>query len=316
MSILVLYFSRIIMLMAVFGFYFGVFVHSFLIDSYTQAFQDPYAFNYILVAIALCGVFLLPTIKNFILAMFGVAVSVVLTDAISTLFNYYAIPVFTLPFNITVIIFIFMLSLMYYKEFNVDIRSTPEESLSSYLSKIFRFGGSGVKISLPFSGKWDVYQAFDGDWTHKGKYRYAYDFVKKVSDKTYKNDGLYLSDYYAFGEAVLSPVNGYVVDIRTDLVDNIIGEVDRVNNWGNYIIIKSDLGFFVEISHLMQYSISVNIGEYVTVNKIIVTAIRFPRAIATSALGFLSPIMYAIRLPVHTPVKGSGIAPPERTKTK
>jgi len=269
MSILVLYFSRIIMLMAVFGFYFGVFVHSFLIDSYTQAFQDPYAFNYILVAIALCGVFLLPTIKNFILAMFGVAVSVVLTDAISTLFNYYAIPVFTLPFNITVIIFIFMLSLMYYKEFNVDIKSTPEESLSSYLSKIFRFGGSYVKISLPFSGKWDVYQAFDGEWTHKGKYRYAYDFVKKVSDKTYKNDGLYLSDYYAFGEAVLSPVNGYVVDIRTDLVDNIIGEVDRVNNWGNYIIIKSDLGFFVEISHLMQYSISVNIGEYVTVNKII-----------------------------------------------
>jgi len=269
MSILVLYFSRIIMLMAVFGFYFGVFVHSFLIDSYTQAFQDPYAFNYILVAIALCGVFLLPTIKNFILAMFGVAVSVVLTDAISTLFNYYAIPVFTLPFNITVIIFIFMLSLMYYKEFNVDIKSTPEESLSSYLSKIFRFGGSSVKIFLPFSGKWDVYQAFDGEWTHKGKYRYAYDFVKKVSDKTYKNDGLYLSDYYAFGEAVLSPVNGYVVDIRTDLVDNIIGEVDRVNNWGNYIIIKSDLGFFVEISHLMQYSISVNIGEYVTVNKII-----------------------------------------------
>ena len=266
---LLLYFSRISAIMALSGFYFGLFVHSFLIGSDVQAFHDPYAFNYILVAIALCGIFLLPTLKNFILAMFGVAVSVVLTDAISTLFNYYAIPVFTLPFNITVIIFIFMLSMMYYKEFNIDIKSTPEESLTNYLSKIFRFGTVGVKIGLPFLGKWDVYQAFDGEWTHKGKYKYAYDFVKKQEGKTYKGDGLYASDYFAFGESILSPVNGYVVEVRTDLVDNTIGEVDRVNNWGNYIIIRSDLGFFVEISHLMQYSVSVNVGEYVTVNKII-----------------------------------------------
>jgi hypothetical protein len=255
--------------MAIVGFYFGVLVHSFLLGSYAQALHDPYAFNYILVAIALCGVFLLPTLKNFILALSGVAISVVLTDAISTLFNYYAIPVFTLPFNITVIIFIFMLSFMYYKEFNIDIKSTPEESLSSYLSKIFRFGTFDPKIGLPFSGDWEVYQAFNGEWTHKGKFQYAYDFVKTQNKKTYKQEGLYLEDYYAFGESILSPVSGYVVDVRSDLVDNSIGEVDRVNNWGNYIIIKSDLGFFVEISHLMQYSITLNVGEYVALNKII-----------------------------------------------
>jgi len=269
MLVLVVYFSRITAIMAVVGFYFGVLVHSFLLGSYMQALHDPYAFNYILVAIALCGVFLLPTLKNFILALAGVAVSVVLTDAISTLFNYYSIPVFTLPFNITVIIFIFTLSFMYYKEFNIDIKSTPEESLSSYLSKIFRFGTFAPKIGLPFSGEWEIYQAFDGEWTHKGKFQYAYDFVKSQKDKTYKNEGLYADDYFAFGESVLSPVGGYVVDLRTDLVDNSIGEVDRVNNWGNYIIIRSDLGFFVEISHLMQYSITVAIGEYVPLNKII-----------------------------------------------
>lgn len=162
-----------------------------------------------------------------------------------------------------------MLSLMYYKEFNIDIKSTPEESLTNYLSKIFRFGKLGVKMALPFSGTWDVYQAFDGEWTHKGKFKYAYDFVKKKDGVTYTNEGLYAGDYYAFGESVLSPVNGYVVDFRSDLVDNIIGAVDRVNNWGNYIIIRSDLGFFVEISHLMQYSVNVSVGEYVSMNKII-----------------------------------------------
>ena len=269
MFLLVLYFSRITAIMALVGFYAGVGIHSFLLGSFTQALHDGYAFNYILVAIALCGVFLLPTLKNFILALMGVAMSVVLTDAIGILFNYYAIPVFTLPFNITVIVFIFMLSLIYYKEFNAEIKSTPEESLSNYLSKIFRFGELRAKISLPFSGKWSVYQAFDGEWTHKGRYKYAYDFVKKDGKKSYKNRGLQLQDYYAFGESVLAPTSGYVVAMRHDLVDNIIGEVDTINNWGNYIIIKSDNGFFVEISHLMQYSISVEVGAYIQNNNII-----------------------------------------------
>ena len=266
---LMLYYSRIVLIMALVGFYFGIFIHSFLLGSYTQALWDPYAFNYILVAVALCGVFLLPTVKNFFLSLIGVAISVVLTDAIGILFNYYAIPVFTLPFNITVITFIFILSIIYYKEFNIEIKSTPEASLSNYLSKIFRFGKLYTKISLPFSGKWTVYQEFDDEWTHQGKYKYAFDFVKKVDYKSYANEGLYAQDYFAFGESVLSPISGYIVDMRHDLIDNIIGEVDRVNNWGNYIIIKSDLGFFVEISHLMQYSISVNVGDYVQLNTII-----------------------------------------------
>jgi len=251
------------------GFYFGVLIHSFLVGSYEQALTNPYTFNYIIVATALCGIFLLPTLRNFFIALIGVAISVVLVDAINILFNYYSIPVFTLPFNITVITFIFLLSMIYYKEFNYNIKYTPEESLSSYLSSIFRFGTNMIKISLPFSGEWSVYQAFDDEWTHKGKYKYAYDFVKVKDEKTYKNEGILLSDYYAFGESVLSPVNGYVVDARDDLIDNVIGEVDRVNNWGNYIIIKSDLGFFVEISHLMQYSLGVKVGDYVKINQVI-----------------------------------------------
>jgi len=267
--LVVLYYSRIIFIMALSGYYFGITIHAYLIGSFAQAFQDPYAFNYILVAIALCGVFLLPTLKNYLLALIGVAISVVLTDAIATLFHYYSIPVFTLPFNITVIVFIFILSMTYYKEFNIDIKSTPEYSLSNYLSKIFRFGEIYERISLPFSGHWSVYQAFDDKWTHKGKYKYAYDFVKYKEHKTYANAGLYASDYYAFGESILSPVSGYVVSARDDLVDNIIGEVDRINNWGNFIIIKSDLGFYVEISHLMQYSLAFKTGDYIQINSVI-----------------------------------------------
>lgn len=267
--LVVLYYSRIIFIMAIVGFYFGIIIHSFLIGSFIEALYDPYAFNYILTAIALGGIFLLPTIKNFFLSLIGVAISVVLTDAIAILFNYYSIPVFTIPFNLTVITFIFILSVIYYKEFNYIIKSTPEKSLSSYLGNIFRFGNIYTKISLPFSGKWSVYQEFDDEWTHKGEYKYAYDFVKKKDRKTYEGDGLYCQDYYCFGESILSSVSGYVVECRDDLVDNIIGDVDRVNNWGNYLIIKSDLGFFVQVSHIMQYSLSCKVGDYIKVNSIV-----------------------------------------------
>ena len=264
--LVVLYFSRIIFMMSAVGFYFGVLSHSFFIGSFEQALYDPYAFNYILVAIALCGIFLLPTLKNFIISLIAIVMSVLLTDAIGTLFHYYAIPVFTLPFNLTVITVIFILSITYYKEFNYNIKSTPEASLSHYLNTIFRFGAIHAKVALPFSGEWFIYQAFDGEWTHKGKYAYAYDFVKRKKGKSYQGEGVHLDEYYCFGESVLSPIDGYVVDVRHDLEDNYIGSVDRVNNWGNYIILRSPSGYFVEISHLMQYSLTVNIGDYVKVN--------------------------------------------------
>ena len=266
---IMLYASRIIFFMAVVGFYFGVMVNSFFVGSYFQSLIEPYNFNYIIVAIALCGIFLLPTVRNFFIALIGVGISVVLTDAISVLFNYYSIPVFTLPFNIAVISLIFLLSMIYYKEFNIQIKQTPEKSLSAYLSRVFRFGKTHIKIALPFSGKWSVYQGFNGEWTHKGKYKYAYDFVQIKEGRTYANNGDFLEDYYCFGQSVYAPVSGYVVDIRDDLVDNPIGSVDRVNNWGNYIIIKSDLGFFVEISHLMQYSLKVKVGDYIQNGQII-----------------------------------------------
>jgi urea transporter len=52
MVLIVFYYSRITIIMALVGFYFGIFVHSILIGSFEQALYDPYAFNYILVSIA------------------------------------------------------------------------------------------------------------------------------------------------------------------------------------------------------------------------------------------------------------------------
>jgi urea transporter/murein DD-endopeptidase MepM/ murein hydrolase activator NlpD len=266
--LIMLFYSRIMFIMSVIGFLAGVFFHSLFVPYYT-AINSPYNFNFILIAIALGGVFLIPNLKNYFLAILGVLLSVVLIDSMEVFFNMYSLPVYTLPFNIVVLLFLMLLYWIGYKYYNFYIKETPEKSLLYFLSNIYRFGGNDIKIYLPFIGKWSVYQAFDGEWTHKGKWKYAYDFVIKKNGKTYANDGLYLEDYYAFAKPIIAPINGYVVALRDDLPDNFIGSVDRINNWGNYIIIKSDYGFYVEISHLMQNSINVKIGDYVRYGDII-----------------------------------------------
>ncbi len=266
MFLLVLYYSRILAFLAVVGFGVGILVHSLIIGKLTLGFFD---FNYILIAMALGGVFLIPYWKNYLLAMIGVALSVFLIDAFEVFGNLYNLPVYTLPFNTVVILFVMLLGFMGYKYFNYSIKATPEKSLHEFLSLFFRFKSKEIKIHLPFSEKWQVYQAFDGKYTHKGKWKYAYDFVQVKNGKMFENEGNFLEDYYAFGQSILSPVNGYVVALRQDLADNPIGVVDKENNWGNYIIIKSDYGYFVEISHIMQNSIPVKIGDYVKVGDII-----------------------------------------------
>ncbi len=269
MALALLIVSPILFLLSIIGFYIGVATHALLIGSWSAASQDPYAFNYILVAMALGGIFLIPLWKNYIYAAIAVALSVIFVDATKIFFNYYSLPVFTLPFNAVVMVLLFLLVVISYDGLNNSIKSTPEASLAYYLQNLFRFGAKLPNIALPFSGRWSVYQGFDGKWTHKGAGRYAYDFIITKNSKSYKTTGEFKEDYYCFGESVLSPANGYVVAAFSDLPDNPIGSVDRINNWGNYIILQTLDGYYIEISHLMQHSIIPKVGEYVRLGEII-----------------------------------------------
>jgi len=267
-TILLLIYSRILFMMAVLGFIVGVAVHTIFVP-FNEALYSPYNFNFILIAMSLGGFFLIANIKNYTIAMIAVAISAVIIDSMEVFLNTYSLPVYTMPFNIITILFLMLTVGVGYKYYNYNPKETPEKSLSTFLSSIYRFGGNGIKINLPFIGEWSVYQAFNGEWTHKGAWRYAYDFVIEKDGKSYKNDGHFLEDYYAYAKDIVSPISGYVVALTDDLPDNFIGNVDRVNNWGNYIIIYSDYGYYVEISHLMQNSINVNVGDYVQIGQML-----------------------------------------------
>jgi len=264
----ILFFSRILALLAAVGYFVGLAFHTYLLATPGAAFSH-YDFNFILIAMALGGVFLVPHPKSYLIALLGVLLSVLVIDATEVFFYSYNIPLYTIPFNSIVILFLLLLGAIGFRYYNPQPKSTPEKSLEYFLSTIYRFKSDRIQIGLPFLGRWSVYQGFDGRWTHKGELRYAYDFVKKIDGELYKDRGDHLQDYYSFGEPVVAPIEGDVVEVRNDLVDNIIGEVDRINPWGNYVVIRSELGFYVLIAHLMQGSVLVRPGEYVQRDQII-----------------------------------------------
>ncbi|WP_457642841.1 urea transporter [Persephonella sp.] len=262
--------SRILFMLSLLGYYAGTISAGFLTGSFYQAFLDISHFNFILIAMVLGGIFLIPSIRSYIIAVIAVISSTIVLSAVKTFWAFYGIPAFTLPFNFISLTFLYVLGLVGFPLIAKVIRKTPEETLDYYITSINRFKGYSISIHLPFSGKWTVWQGFDGKWTHKGSWKYAYDFViTDENGKTYRNDGLQLTDYYAYRKPVLSPVRGRVVKVVSDLPDNPIGQVDRENNWGNLVIIYDIRGFYVEISHLAHKSISVKEGDWVEVGSFI-----------------------------------------------
>lgn len=263
-ALILLFSSRILLFLAVSGYYVGTLLLAWLGGSAVQAFADLNAFNFILVAMAIGGVFLIPSRHSYGMALMAVAVSTVLLSSAETVVAQYGLPVFALPFNVTSLTFLYVLGLVQYPYIAPRIGRTPEASLDEYLTERLRYPGSLRTLRLPFAGRWTVWQGFDGQWTHQGSWKHAYDFVMSDAEgNTYEGNGDRLDQYTCFRKPVLSPVRGRVVRVVDHLPDNPIGATDRDNNWGNLVILHDDRGFHVELSHFAQRSIRVAVGDWV-----------------------------------------------------
>jgi urea transporter len=260
---IILYTSRILAIHAIIAFIAGVYIHFLMSASWTDSLADPYSFNYILVGLALGGTFILPSLRSSFICLLAVGVSAIFIDITAGCAETFNIPVFTLPFNCTVILFVSALRIIKYPEYNYDIRSSPELSLSTSLAFKKRFKPEEASILPPLREACTVYQGNAGESTHKGKWRYAYDLIISRDGSMHAGDGTRLEDYYVFDREIISPVSGYVVNCSDFLPDNRPGIVDHTNNWGNYLIIRDLNGNHIEISHLKQHSLQVKLNAYV-----------------------------------------------------
>ena len=264
LALVIFMISRILFLLTLTGYFSGTLVAGLMAGSFEQAFLNTNHFNYILIAMSLGGIFLIPGPKSYLLSTVAVIMAAVLLDSVQAFWSLYGLPVFTLPFILVALLFIYVLRIFKYPLVADNIQATPEETLDHYLTDLQRYKGSLTTLALPFSGKWTVWQGFDGGRTHKGAWRHACDFIITDSaGKAHRNEGGRLEDYYAYGKPVLSPVRGRIFKVVDSLPDNPIGCVDQVNNWGNLVIIQDPRGFFVELSHFAKDSIKVREGGWV-----------------------------------------------------
>jgi murein DD-endopeptidase MepM/ murein hydrolase activator NlpD len=142
---------------------------------------------------------------------------------------------------------------------------SPEINLYTYINNVDRLSKSRFfSLHLPFWGEWTVSQGYDGEYTHKGDWSKAVDFVLTDEMKsTHGQLSRQCENYYCYNKPVVAPADGLIVGIVDNIADNEPGKVNTHQNWGNTIIIKHLNDLFTQMSHLKSGSFKVRTGDYV-----------------------------------------------------
>lgn len=89
------------------------------------------------------------------------------------------------------------------------------------------------------------------------------------SQRSYRGEGEQNKDYYAFGQAVLAPADGTVIEVIDIINDNPPGEMNPAHLTGNTIVIKTGHGEYLLLAHLQKGSITVSEGQSVTSGQVL-----------------------------------------------
>jgi len=138
-----------------------------------------------------------------------------------------------------------------------------------------------VGLRLPFEGYWRVTQGHGCRTNHRigglgGEYSWDFAAINRrglLASEAYEINHRNV-DTAAFGQAVLSPVDGKVVRTVTDVLDNDgLHEFPRRSlqddlaqpDWifGNHVVLEAAPGVYVLLGHLQQGSIAVRPGDAV-----------------------------------------------------
>ncbi|MEI7736656.1 MAG: urea transporter, partial [Ferruginibacter sp.] len=230
--------------------------------------------NFILVCVAIGGFFAVPSVHSYIWAIISIPVTFLIVMGLGRIMGQWNLPVYSMPFCITVILFLFFFSLKSQKGKVVLTPQqlySPEKNLYNFLNNKERLLNTGlVRLQLPFIGKWLVSQGYDGNITHKGDWSKALDFIIVDNElKTYDQYAATPENFYCYGKPVVAPANGFVQLIEDLIDDNEIGKINQDKNWGNTIIIKHAEGLYTKLSHLRKNSFKVKAGDYVKQGDII-----------------------------------------------
>jgi len=275
LAVAIFVYSRIAFVLTIVGFYVAYVFYQILGADINEMYYGYIGFNFILTAIALGGYYLMPNKFSFVAVVIIIPVVSIITIALSQIFIVFQLPIYSLPFNVVVLM---CLNILKYRTRNFNTlqpvyiqHHSPEKNLYSIMNYQKRFKNDAhLPILLPFHGAWKVTQGHNGEITHKNNWRHAWDFeIVDQSGKSYKNSGDYPEDYYCYNKNILASADGVVEEVVDGIPDNIIGSQNLRQNWGNTIIIKHYEALYSKYSHIKQGSIKVKKGQLVKAGDIL-----------------------------------------------
>lgn len=224
--------------------------------------------NVMMAAAAIGSFFLIPSWRSYLWAIITIPLTVLFINAMTKLFGDLDLPVFSLPFCLTIFLFVgfFRLRINAGKLQLTAVQSySPERNLYQFVNNSERLKDLNyISFNLPFMGEWSVSQGYDGSITHKADWGKALDFVIKDEEgNTYRYPGTQPEHFYCFNKPVLAVADGTVEEAVGYVEDNAIGEVNTTENWGNSIVIKHGYGLYSKVSHLKKDSLKVKPGDFV-----------------------------------------------------
>ena len=124
-----------------------------------------------------------------------------------------------------------------------------------------------TKLKLPFSGDWFVYQGgrfvYQNPNAYRDAERFAMAYTVLKDGRPYSGDGSKNEQFYCYGQPVLAPADGTVVQVNDTYADNPPGRPDQVLPSGNRVLISHGNQEYSLLSHLKQNSIQVKQGAKV-----------------------------------------------------
>ncbi len=271
----ILVYSRIGFLLSIAGFIAGAGFHFLLLGSVYDVSTGMAGFNYILTAMAVGGVLLVPSPNTFVLGIAAAVMTALFASAVKIFFIAFNLPVLAAPFTMITLGCVYGARLLHGRKFRVvDFTpDSPETNLDYFKTRQERFGETGLDIRLPFSGVWTISQGYSGKFTHQNLWKESLDFMAVGENGSVrKGESNQPEDFYTFGLPVLAPAAGRVVKTVSHIADNKNGEINTQQNWGNLIILQHSPYLYSQISHLKRDSLLVKEGDYVTVGTRIALA--------------------------------------------
>ncbi|NOX46265.1 MAG: peptidoglycan DD-metalloendopeptidase family protein [Chlorobi bacterium] len=274
-SIGLLFYSRIAFTLSLLGFYTAYYFYHFIGADITELSYNYIGFNFILTSIALGGFYIIPSKYSYLWVVLLLPVVVLITISASKIFVPYNITIYSLPFNIVVLMFLYSLKLRVTKSEKLTEvlvqQNSPERNLYFFKNANERFKElKYFPVSLPFYGEWTVSQGHDGEYTHQGNWGHAWDFViEDENKKQFKGNGDIVTDYYCYEKKVLAPADGLIQEIADGIEDNVVGDVNTNQNWGNSIVIKHTEHLYSQLSHLKPGSLKVGKGDFVKKGQVL-----------------------------------------------